>query len=187
MLSPTAPMLIGLSPLLNSASEWPDESPSSFPNDLTPPDNLAYDLENIPYTTEQARAGLKGKRVVVIEDEGVTQMQLRRTLTHAGLIVAGTAINGRDGVEVALRECPDLILLDIRMPVMDGVEAARQIMASMPVCIVMLTAFSDDEYRDKTRAIGVSGYVIKPITSDLLLPLMLQALDVFMQRQQESE
>ncbi len=151
------------------------------------PDDLAYDLENIPYTTEQARAGLKGKRVVVIEDEGVTQMQLRRTLTHAGLIVVGTAINGRDGVEVVLRERPDLILLDIRMPVMDGVEAARQIMAEFPVCIVMLTAFSDEEYREKTRVIGVSGYVIKPITSDLLLPLMLQALDVFTQRQQESE
>ena len=151
------------------------------------PDDLAYDLENIPYSTEQARAGLKGKRVVVIEDEGVTQMQLRRTLTHAGLIVVGTAINGRDGVEVVLRERPDLILLDIRMPVMDGVEAARQIMAEFPVCIVMLTAFSDEEYREKTRVIGVSGYVIKPITSDLLLPLMLQALDVFTQRQQESE
>ena len=51
----------------------------------------------------------------------------------------------------------------------------------------MLTAFSDDEYRDKTRAIGVSGYVIKPITSDLLLPLMLQALDVYTQRQKENE
>ena len=168
-------------------------SRSSFQNAQTRPDDfdddpgdIEFDMDNVPYTTEQAREGLKGKRVVVIEDEGVTQMQLRRTLTHAGLIVAGTAINGRDGVEVALRERPDLILLDIRMPIMDGVEAARQIMAEHPVCIVMLTAFSDMEYRDRTRALGVSGYVIKPITSDLLLPLMLQALDVFTERQKNS-
>ena len=132
-------------------------------------------------TTEEARAALAGKRIVIVEDEGVTQMQLRRTLAHSGLIIAATAINGRDGVEAVLRERPDIVLMDIRMPVMDGVEATRQILAEYAVCIVMLTAFSDEEYREQTYSIGASGYIIKPITSDLLLPMMLKAYQRFQQ------
>lgn len=131
---------------------------------------------------EEACIALKGRSVVVVEDEGVTQMQLRRCLSHAGLNVVATAINGRDGVAVVLRERPDIVLMDIRMPVMDGMEASQQILKEMPVCIVMLTAFSDQEYRDRAYRLGVSGYVIKPITSDLLLPIIVQAYDSFMKR-----
>ena len=88
---------------------------------------------------------------------------------------------GAKAWNVVLRERPDIVLMDIRMPVMDGVEATRQILAEYSVCIVMLTAFSDEEYRKQTYGIGASGYVIKPITSDLLLPMMLQAYQRFQQ------
>ena len=132
-------------------------------------------------TLEEARRELNGKRVIIVEDEGVTQMQLRRTLSHNGLIIIGTAINGRDGSELALRERPDIVLMDVRMPIMDGMEATRRILSEARLCIVMLTAFSDQEYRDKAQDLGVSGYVIKPVTSDMLLPLMCQALREFEQ------
>ncbi len=128
--------------------------------------------------------GLDGKRVVICEDEAVTQMQLRRALTRAGMAVVGIATNGREAVETTLREKPDIVLMDIRMPVMDGIAATRQILSRYDVCVVMLTAFSNDDYQDQARAMGACGYIVKPITSDVLLPLIQQALDEFQDRHQ---
>ncbi len=123
---------------------------------------------------------LQGKRAVIIEDEGITQMQLRRVLKAAGVLVLGSAINGEEGVAAVLRERPDLVLMDIRMPgEVDGLEAARRILTEYTVCIVMLTAFSDDEYRRKAREINTCGYVIKPITAETLIPQLEEALTVF--------
>src|SRR5918911_4546994 len=83
----------------------------------SPSRRLAHDL-----------SGLQGKRAVICEDEAVTQMQLRRALNKAGMAVVGIATNGRDAVEITLRERPDIVLMDIRMPVMDGIAATRIIM-----------------------------------------------------------
>lgn len=94
---------------------------------------------------------LQGKRVVIVEDEGITQMQLRSILKRAGLVVLASAVDGVEGVATTLRERPDLVLMDICMPgPFDGLEAARRILAEYHVCIVMLTAFSDAEYRKLT-------------------------------------
>jgi len=115
-------------------------------------------------------ASLQGKRVIICEDEGISQMQLKRALSISGMDVVGTARNGRDGVELALKERPSLILMDIRMPVMDGLEASRLILKHYQPCIVMLTAFSDSEYRQEAFEIGTAGYVVKPVTGETLLP-----------------
>ncbi len=69
-----------------------------------------------------------------------------------------------------LRERPDIVLMDIRMPKQSGLEATREILAVLPVCIVMLTAFADTKVREQAERLGVCGYIVKPITSDLLLP-----------------
>jgi two-component system, response regulator PdtaR len=123
---------------------------------------------------------LSGKRVVIVEDEGITQMQLRRILKNAGLTVLASAVNGEEGVTTVLRERPDLVLMDIKMPgSIDGLEAARQILAEYHVCIVMLTAFSDAEYRQRAQELKTCGYVVKPITTESLLPQLEAAYQNF--------
>lgn len=123
---------------------------------------------------------LAGKRVVIVEDEGITQMQLRRILRNAGLSVLASAGNGEEGVEVILRERPDLVLMDIRMPgPLDGLEAARRILAEYRVCLIILTAFSDAEYRKKVEELGPCGYVVKPVTRETLVPYLEAAFRKF--------
>lgn len=120
---------------------------------------------------------LRGKRVVIVEDEGLTQMQLRRILVLAGMQVAASAMNGPMGVAAALAEKPDLVLMDIRMPgEYDGLEAARRILEQVNICVVMLTAFAEPTYRARATEIGTCGYVTKPIDQDTLIPQLEAAL-----------
>jgi len=149
-----------------------DESKSSSKAASSP-------LPQTAVAPQEATSLLAGKRVVICEDEGVTQLQLRRVLTRAGMLVVGAAINGKEGVEITLHERPDIVLMDIRMPVMDGIESARKILESYPVCIVILTAFSDDSYQEEARSLGICGYLVKPITSDTLIPSLQKAFTQF--------
>src|SRR5579871_931015 len=149
-----------------------EESKSSSPNDLSP------NSQDAP----GARVSLAGKRVVICEDEGITQLQLRRALTRAGLTVVGVAGSGAAAVEAVLREQPDIVLMDIRMPVMDGIEATRQIMAAYPVCILMVTAYANEGNQARARQAGASGYLVKPITSEALVPALQDALATFARR-----
>ena len=120
-------------------------------------------------TTTSAGTTLAGKRIVTVEDEGITQLQLSRLLTKAGLLVVGQASNGADGVEVVLRERPDIVLMDITMPVMNGLEATRRILEQMTTCIVILTAYTHDDYRKQARRNGAHGFLIKPVSSETLI------------------
>src|SRR5579872_2781595 len=86
---------------------------------------------------------LVGKRVLVCEDEGVIQAQVCRALSQAGLQVIGSALNGKQGVEMALQERPDIVLMDLNLPVIDGMEAARRIMAAYGPCIVIVSSYGD--------------------------------------------
>ena len=125
---------------------------------------------------------LTGKRVIVCEDEGIMLMQLKRILTQAGLLVVGVADNGETAIDVVRCERPDLVLMDIRMPKMDGLTAAEHILGSQSVCIVMLTAFSEESYRQQAREIGACGYIVKPVVRDNLLPQLMAAYELFRQR-----
>jgi CheY-like chemotaxis protein len=121
-------------------------------------------------TPEMEAISLRGKRAVIVEDEGITQLQLKKMLQSEGIKVVGTASNGKEGVEFVLKERPDFVLMDIQMPEMDGLEATERILAEFHVCIVMLTAFSDEGYRQRATELGVSGYVLKPVTIETLIP-----------------
>jgi two-component system, response regulator PdtaR len=153
---------------------------------MQPNISFAPESQNFPSLNRQSDPSeghspvLVGKSVVVVEDEGVTQMQLRRMLKNAGLNVAASATNGEQGVEAVLRERPDLVLMDIRMPgSIDGLEAAKRILAEYAVCIIILTAFSDEEYRKQAEDLNVCGYVLKPITTETLLPRIENAMRNF--------
>src|SRR2546423_403173 len=118
---------------------------------------------------------LDGKRVLVCEDEGVVQMQIGRALSQAGMEVIGGAVNGKEGVDMALAERPDLILMDLNMPVIDGMEAARRIIAGYNPCLVVLSAYGDGDLRKRAKEIGACGYIVKPVTAESLLPQLESA------------
>ena len=118
-------------------------------------------------------------RVFLADDQAVIRMGLRAMLTDAGHAVVGTATNGKAAVAQAMTTKPDIIILDIKMPEMDGLEAARQIMAQRPTPIVMLTAYSQRELIERAKAAAVFAYLVKPIREELLTPTLELALARF--------
>ena len=111
------------------------------------------------------------KRILVVEDTEDNKQILRDLLTSAGYELV-EAVSGEEGVELAGREAPDLILMDIQLPGMDGYEAARRIradsaLAHIPIIAVTSYALSGDEA--KARAAGCDGYVAKPFSPRMLL------------------
>lgn len=130
---------------------------------------------------KETSCAFTGKRAVIVEDEGITQLQLTRILRSQGIEVVATAANGQEAVEIVLKEHPDFVLMDIRMPVMDGLEASERILAQLSVCIVMLTAFSDEEYQQRAETLGTCGYVLKPVTVETLIPELEAAYQKFQQ------
>src|SRR5262249_23258044 len=114
-----------------------------------------------------------GLRVLICEDEGVTVMALRKALVRAGYEVVGEAVDGRSAIDMALSLKPDLILMDITMlGSTDGIVATREILQVMPIPIIMLTAYSDEDYVDAALDAGACAYLVKPITSEQLLPAL---------------
>ncbi len=111
-------------------------------------------------------------RVLVADDEAMIRMGLRAMLKDAGHEVVGTATNGRDAIALARTAKPDVVILDIKMPEMDGLEAAQQIMASQPTAIVMLTAYSQRELVERANAAAVFAYLVKPVKEELLAPTL---------------
>lgn len=121
---------------------------------------------------------LIGKRIVVADDDVHSRTIVETVLSRAGLIVT-LATDGREAIEAVLREAPDLVLLDINMPVVDGLSAAEGIFRHHPVCIVMLSSLDFRAYRERARQAGVSGFLIKPVKTSLLVPDLLIAYREF--------
>jgi len=109
-------------------------------------------------------------RVVVVEDEALIRLDLVEMLTEAGYTVVGQAGDGESGVRIIRELRPDVVLMDVKMPVLDGVSAAESLAAEQIAPIVLLTAFSQSDLVDRALAAGVQGYVVKPFAMSDLQP-----------------
>jgi two-component system, response regulator PdtaR len=114
--------------------------------------------------------GRSGRRVVIAEDEALIRLDLKEMLEEEGFTVVAEAANGEDAVRLAEQHRPDLVVLDVKMPRLDGISAAEQIAAARLAPVVMLTAFSQPELVERARASGAMAYVVKPFTKADLLP-----------------
>ena len=118
-------------------------------------------------------------RILVAEDEALIRMDLVEMLQGAGYEVIAEATNGQEAVELTQLHKPDLAILDVKMPVMDGISAAEKIINVAPV--LMLTAFSQKELIDRARDAGVMAYVVKPFTISDLIPAIEIAISRHLQ------
>ena len=118
-------------------------------------------------------------RILVAEDEALIRMDLVEMLQGAGYEVVAEATNGQEAVDLANLHKPDLAILDVKMPVMDGISAAEKIISLAPV--LMLTAFSQKELIDRARDAGVMAYVVKPFTISDLVPAIEIAISRHLQ------
>jgi response regulator NasT len=107
-------------------------------------------------------------RILVAEDEALIRMDLVEMLQEAGYSVVAQATNGEEAIALATEHQPDLAILDVKMPILDGISAAEKIISIAPV--LMLTAFSQKELVDRARDAGVMAYVVKPFTIGDLVP-----------------
>ncbi|MFD1718009.1 ANTAR domain-containing response regulator [Georgenia deserti] len=118
---------------------------------------------------DEEDAGTK-RRVVVAEDETLIRLDIVESLTDAGFEVVGEAANGEQAISLAEELEPDVVVMDVKMPVMDGITAAERIIGNRTCAVVMLTAFSQKELVERARDAGAMAYVVKPFTPADLLP-----------------
>ena len=111
----------------------------------------------------------------VAEDETIIRLDLRELLENAGFEVFGEAKDGEEAVTLARELEPDLALMDVKMPRLDGIDAARQILEERPIPIVMVTAFGEEELVDRAAEAGVFGYLVKPFRENDLVPAIATA------------
>jgi response regulator NasT len=115
-------------------------------------------------------------RVVIAEDEAIVRLDLKEVLESAGYDVVGETGRGDEAVNLVEEHRPDLAVLDIKMPGMDGLRAAREITSRHQVAVLLLTAFSQRDLIEEARDSGVSAYLIKPFRSQELLPAIENVL-----------
>jgi len=131
--------------------------------------------------TDHETAPTATRRVVVAEDEALIRLDVVEMLTEAGFEVVGEAGDGEEAVRLAQQHKPDLVVMDIKMPVLDGISAAERIAGARIAPVVLLTAFSQKELVERARDAGAMAYVVKPFSAADLLP----ALEIALSRHQE--
>ena len=114
-------------------------------------------------------------RILIAEDETIIRLDLRGLLERAGFDVCAEARDGLEAVELARAKRPDLAIMDVKMPQLDGIEAARRILDERPIPIVMLTAYGQEELVSRAVEAGIFGYLVKPFREDDLLPAIQAA------------
>ncbi len=117
------------------------------------------------------------RRVVIAEDEAIIRLDLKEILQDEGYEVVGETSRGDEAVELVRARQPDLVILDIKMPGSDGLEAARAIQETgLQVAVLILTAFSQRDFIDEARDAGVAAYLVKPFQRIELIPAIDQAM-----------
>ncbi|MCI2264125.1 ANTAR domain-containing response regulator [Sediminivirga luteola] len=125
---------------------------------------------------ETLTAGRPVRRVVVAEDEAVIRLDIVEMLREVGYDVVGEAADGESAIRLAEELRPDLVVMDIKMPVLDGISAAERITSARIAPVVLLTAFSQRELVERARDAGAMAYVVKPFTANDLVPALEIAL-----------
>ena len=124
---------------------------------------------------------MKRKRILIADDESIILMDLREMLTNLGYLVVGEANDGQSAVNMAREVRPDLVVMDIKMPDMDGIEAARILTEEKIAPVLLLTAYSQQDLIERATEAGVVSYLVKPFRESNLAP----AIEVTMARYQE--
>ena len=114
-------------------------------------------------------------RILIAEDETIIRLDLRDMLERGGFDVCAEAKDGEEAVALARASLPDLAIMDVKMPRLDGIEAARTILEERPIPIVMLTAYGQQELVSRAVEAGVFGYLVKPFRESDLLPAIATA------------
>jgi response regulator NasT len=133
---------------------------------------------------------LKRKRILIADDESIILMDLREMLANLGYLVVGEANDGQSAVNMARELRPDLVVMDIKMPDMDGIEAAKVLTEEKIAPVLLLTAYSQQDLIERARDAGVVGYLVKPFRESNLAPaidITLARFDEFQAVQKEVE
>ena len=117
-------------------------------------------------------------RVIIADDEAIIRMDLREMLTNLGYLVVGEVGDGTSAVNLARELRPDIVIMDIRMPDLDGIDAARILTQERIAPVLLLTAYSQSELVERAKEAGVVGYIVKPVRESDLSP----AIEVSMAR-----
>lgn len=118
----------------------------------------------------EAQMSVAPVRVILAEDEAIIRLDLKEILVSAGYLVVGETGRGDEVLELVAQHQPDLAILDVKMPGMDGVRVAREITSRHKVAVLILTAFSQRDLIEEARQAGVAAYLIKPFLPSELLP-----------------
>jgi len=120
---------------------------------------------------------MRSSKVLIADDDPIIRLDLRMTLEGAGYEVVGEAGDGIEAVKICEMNRPDVVLMDIQMPLFNGLRAAKMISErDLCDCIIILTAYSMDEYIRTAADQGIMGYLVKPITKEMLIPAVEVAL-----------
>ena len=122
---------------------------------------------------------LMQRRIVIAEDESISRMDLAEMLANLGYLVVGEAGDGRSAVNLARELRPELVIMDIKMPEMDGISAAKILTEEKIAPVLLLTAYSDREFVEGSLDAGVMGYIVKPFREAELVPAIELALARF--------
>jgi AmiR/NasT family two-component response regulator len=122
-------------------------------------------------------------RILIADDESIRLLSLRAQLAALGHRVVAEASTGEEAVAFAVSTQPDLAILDIKMPLVDGIEAAERITQARPIPIILLTAYSEAQLVERAAQANISAYLMKPVSEEDLLPALTLALTRFKQFQ----